>query len=232
MPTHPASTQRPPDPMPEIGLREHERRYLRRSLLILCIVFGLLNVIGCRVFISPQLGLGKDGLVRVGYSTYCDEYWPSIPPDPWDWPSPDRCATFRGASPFVSSNYASASDKGMHYTMDVFGCGFPLNAYEIRTIRITKSDGTIVLADPPIGQPARIRVSLIGLGINDSYQQFSLDLTAAAGADSFLLRFQLSAGAVTGIANGVYVDDVALTPAPGALALVGLGGLAATRRRR
>lgn len=74
--------------------------------------------------------------------------------------------------------------------------------------------------------------SLIGLGINDSYQQFSLDLTAAAGADSFLLRFQLSAGAVSGIANGVYVDDVALTPAPGALALVGLGGLAATRRRR
>lgn len=74
--------------------------------------------------------------------------------------------------------------------------------------------------------------SLIGLGINDSYQEFSLDLTAAAGADSFLLRFQLSAGAVSGIANGVYVDDVALTPAPGALALVGLGGLAATRRRR
>ena len=166
MPTHPASTQRPPDPMPEIGLKEHERRYLRRSLLILCIVFGLLNVIGCRVFISPQLGLGKDGLVRVGYSTRCDEYWPSIPPDPWDWPSPDRCATFRGATPFVSSSYASASDKGMHYTMDVFRCGFPMNAYEIRTVRITKNDGTIVLADPQFGQPARIRVSLIGIGVN------------------------------------------------------------------
>jgi len=74
--------------------------------------------------------------------------------------------------------------------------------------------------------------SLIGLGVNESYQQFSLDLTSAAGADSFLLRFQLSAGAVDGIANGLYVDDVALTPAPGALALLGLGGLAAGRRRR
>ncbi len=74
--------------------------------------------------------------------------------------------------------------------------------------------------------------SLIGQGIGTDYQQFSFDLTAAAGADSFLLRFQLSAGAVTGIANGLYVDDVALVPAPGAIALLGLGGLAATRRRR
>lgn len=75
-------------------------------------------------------------------------------------------------------------------------------------------------------------VSLIGLGINESYQQFSLDLTAAAGSDSFLLRFQLSAGAVDNIANGVYVDDVALTPTPASAALLGLGGLFATRRRR
>ncbi len=74
--------------------------------------------------------------------------------------------------------------------------------------------------------------SLIGLGIGTGYQQFSLDLNAAAGADSFLLRFQLSAGAVTGIANGLSVDDVSLVPAPGAMALLGMGGLAAARRRR
>ncbi|MCA9276458.1 MAG: PEP-CTERM sorting domain-containing protein [Phycisphaerales bacterium] len=77
--------------------------------------------------------------------------------------------------------------------------------------------------------------SLIGLGITDSFQQFSLNgLVAAEGADSFLLRFQLSAGAVTDIANGLYVDDVSLTqvPAPASAALLGLGGLVATRRRR
>jgi hypothetical protein len=71
--------------------------------------------------------------------------------------------------------------------------------------------------------------SLVGLGITDSYQEFTLDLTSAAGDDSFLLRFQLSAGAVDGIANGVYVDDVALTPTPASAALLGLGGLVATR---
>jgi hypothetical protein len=74
--------------------------------------------------------------------------------------------------------------------------------------------------------------SLIGQGIGTEYQQFSFDLTAAAGADSFLLRFQLSAGAVNGIANGLSVDNVALVPAPGAMALLGMGGLAAARRRR
>ena len=77
--------------------------------------------------------------------------------------------------------------------------------------------------------------SLIGLGVNDSYQQFSLNgLVAAEGADSFLLRFQLSAGAVADIANGLYIDDVSFTqvPAPGAAALLGLAGLVSTRRRR
>jgi hypothetical protein len=82
------------------------------------------------------------------------------------------------------------------------------------------------------GVQGEMLTSLIGQGINDSYQSFSFDLTAAAGADSFLLRFQLSAGAVDNIANGVYVDDIALTPTPASAALLGLGGLIATRRRR
>ncbi len=75
-------------------------------------------------------------------------------------------------------------------------------------------------------------ISLIPLGLNDSYQQFSFDVTSAANADSFLLRFQVSAGAVAGIANGMFVDDASLTPTPASAALLGLSGLVAARRRR
>ena len=77
--------------------------------------------------------------------------------------------------------------------------------------------------------------SLIGLGVNESYQQFSLNgLEVADGADSFLLRFQLSAGAVDNIANGLYIDDASLSfvPTPSTAALLGLSGLVAIRRRR
>lgn len=77
--------------------------------------------------------------------------------------------------------------------------------------------------------------SLIGLGINDSYQQFSINgLAVPSGADSLLIRFQISAGAIGDIANALYVDDATLTqiPAPASAALLGLGGLVAARRRR
>lgn len=85
------------------------------------------------------------------------------------------------------------------------------------------------------GVQGEMLTSLVDLGINDSYQQFSMDaLDVPGGADSVLLRFQLSAGAVDGIMNGLYVDDVSLTaiPAPSSAALLAFGGLAATRRRR
>jgi len=78
-------------------------------------------------------------------------------------------------------------------------------------------------------------VSLIGEGISDEYQTFGLsDIDVPDGADSYLLRFQLSAGAVAGIQNGLFVDNasLALVPAPsGAVALLGGLGLVARRRR-
>lgn len=85
------------------------------------------------------------------------------------------------------------------------------------------------------GVQGEMLTSLIGLGINDTYQQFSMNnLNVPAGADSFLLRFQISAGAVNNIANGLYVDDASLAPvpAPASAALLGLGGLLTARRRR
>lgn len=85
------------------------------------------------------------------------------------------------------------------------------------------------------GVKGQMLTSLVGLGINGSYQQFVMNgLDAADGADSFLIRFQISAGAVPNIANGLHVDDVSLTqvPAPASAAMLGLGGLVAMRRRR
>jgi len=85
------------------------------------------------------------------------------------------------------------------------------------------------------GVQGQLLTSLIGLGINSSYQQFTANaLSVPDGADSVLIRFQLSAGAVTDVANGLYVDDVSLSrvPAPASAALLGLGGLLGSRRRR
>jgi len=55
-------------------------------------------------------------------------------------------------------------------------------------------------------------VSLSGAGVNTSYQPFTLtDIDVPDGADSFLLRFQLSPGPIPDIANGLHIDDVSLS---------------------
>ncbi len=76
--------------------------------------------------------------------------------------------------------------------------------------------------------------SLIGLGVNTSYQQFSFnDINIPDGADSFLLRFQLAAGPIAGIVQGLWVDDAALAPVPepASMMLLSLAGAFLVRRR-
>lgn len=85
------------------------------------------------------------------------------------------------------------------------------------------------------GVQGEMLTSLIDLGISNSYQQFSMNgLDAPNGADSLLIRFQISAGAVPGVANGLHVDDASLSqvPAPASAAVLGFGALLAARRRR
>lgn len=70
------------------------------------------------------------------------------------------------------------------------------------------------------GVQGEILTSLIGLGINTEYQEFGFeDVDVPDTADSFILRFQVSAGAVDGVANGMFVDDVSLSS--GAKVIIG-----------
>ncbi|MFO0792113.1 MAG: PEP-CTERM sorting domain-containing protein [Pirellulales bacterium] len=80
--------------------------------------------------------------------------------------------------------------------------------------------------------------SLVDAGIGTSYKTFSLlNINAPDGADSFLLRFQVSAGAVSGIANGLWVDNASLSvvgavPEPASIGLLAIGSLLTLARRR
>ncbi len=76
--------------------------------------------------------------------------------------------------------------------------------------------------------------SLIGLGINTTYQPFGLsDVDVPDGTDSYLLRFQLAAGPIPGVTQGLSVDDVSLTaiPEPASIGLLMVGALFVRRRR-
>ncbi len=78
-------------------------------------------------------------------------------------------------------------------------------------------------------------ISLVGLGIGTEYKNFIFnDLEVPAGADSYILRFQASPGAVPGIVNGLSVDNAYLgqVPEPASLALLAISGLVLGARRR
>ena len=65
------------------------------------------------------------------------------------------------------------------------------------------------------------------------YELFEFDSVVAAGADTARIVYAIQS--FGGVADQlIYVDDTSfvVVPAPGALALVGLGGIVCTRRRR
>lgn len=68
---------------------------------------------------------------------------------------------------------------------------------------------------------------------SDAWRLVSLDLSAFDGSTSLNINFEFSSTAVVE-RTGWYLDDIAVrgVPAPSAVALLGLGGLASLRRRR
>lgn len=79
----------------------------------------------------------------------------------------------------------------------------------------------------------------LGATINTAYQEFSLlNIDVPDTADSFQISFELPAGAVQDIANGLYVDNASLSPVtipePASFAVIGLGvvGFMSRRSRR
>lgn len=70
---------------------------------------------------------------------------------------------------------------------------------------------------------------------SDTYQTYSFDTTAALDVSGGLtVQFGAITGAEPASFSEFYIDDISVSfvPAPGALALLGLGGLVTTRRRR
>lgn len=139
-----------------------------------------------------------------------------------------------GAAYFIEQNQPVGSiDDSLNYNLSFFAKTDSTNFdgmdmfYQILWLDQDASHGG--------GVKGETLTQLIPAGINTTYQSFGLsDMNVPDGADSFLLRFQLSAGAVPDIANGLYVDDAVLAPVPepASLGLLALSGVMAFVRRR
>lgn len=68
--------------------------------------------------------------------------------------------------------------------------------------------------------------------LTNVYQSFGFTgIVAAPGSDAALVDIRMNGGAFDGSDGLMYVDDVRLTPEPGSLVLLAIGGIALLRRR-
>ncbi len=154
----------------------------------------------------------------------------------WEYGSPNGFAgaPFGGAEPIGgnSGDFAWGTVIGGAHnpalTSKLTLAGLDLtNATELRYFEFLDSGGnTFDMAKVFVGAT---EVSLRDGGPTNGWREVVIDLTGFSGVQNITWDFTTTT-VVERV--GWYIDDVAVIPAPGAAAVMGLAGLAAVRRRR
>lgn len=149
-----------------------------------------------------------------------------------------------GTSTQVTSLFYDASDVNAGMDPNVVGSAYTNSFMGATSTQLYGIDSALdVLVTQANSAGTLMTVGSLGVDVNDS---LSFDISGATGiayatvqstdlSRSTFWMIDLSTGEATmlgEIGGGAIVSSMAVTPAPGAFALLGLGGLAASRRRR
>lgn len=149
-----------------------------------------------------------------------------------------------GTSTQVTSLFYDASDVNAGMDPNVVGSAYTNSFMNATSTQLYGIDSALdVLVTQANSAGTLMTVGSLGVDVNDS---LSFDISGATGiayatvqsndlSRSTFWMIDLSTGEATmlgEIGGGALVSSMAVTPAPGAFALLGLGGLAASRRRR